>query len=376
MNTKNSFEENLTYNDVQIKPCYSEIKSRSNCDISTKLTREKSIDSPIVASPMDTVCGTDMAFELWRLGGFGFIHRFDNLEEQLKSVKRVDDKIRNYLKTLNQPKREITFEETKALKRPIDIGVSIGVNGNYLKVAKKLIDSGATVILIDVANGNHLHVKKALEELNSKWPSFPFVAGNVATKEGTKNLIDWGASAVRVGIGGGSVCSTRVRTGIGVPQLSSVIKACEIRDEIDKEVPIIADGGIKNPGDLAKALAAGADTGMMGSVLSGTKETPGSLMRKGRFPNEKLYKKYMGSASFENKRKRGEDTDNIEGNSKTVEYKGKVKRIFKGLKEGLQSSMSYVNAKNITQFKENSTFIRVTNSGHVEGTPHGLSNSN
>lgn len=366
------FEEHLTYNNVQIKPCYSSVESRSNCDTSTKLTKNKTIDCPVVASPMDTICEEDMAFELWKLGGFGFIHRFDEISVQSRRIEVTDELIRDHLRELEKPGREITEQEAEVLSRPVEIGAAIGATGNYLERAKNLIDAGATVILIDVANGDHSFVRKALTELNMKWPDVPFVAGNVATASGTRNLIEWGASAVRVGIGGGSMCSTRLRTGVGVPQLSAVLASCEARDQVDKEVPIISDGGIKNPGDLAKAIAAGADTGMMGSVLSGTKETPGPMLRKGTFPDERLYKRYMGSASFENKKKRGEETKNVEGNSKTVDYKGKVKRVFRGLKEGLQSSMSYVGAETISDFKDNSTLIRVTNAGHVEGTPHGL----
>lgn len=354
--------EYLTYNDVQIRPQYSEVESRSNCDTSTRLTKNVKIEAPFIASPMDTVCEEDMAFKMWELGGVGIIHRFDSIETQVERVHSVRNRMTKYLE-----KHGLDFND-----KPNNLSAAIGATGNYLKRASRLIDAGVKVLLIDVAHGHHHYLQNALHELNDQYPEIDYIAGSIATPEAAADLIEWGADALRVGIGGGAMCETRIRTGVGVPQISALHKISKVEREKDEDIPVIADGGIKNPGDLAKAIASGASSGMMGSIFSGTKETPGAIQRKGRWPNEELYKQYRGSASFSSKKDRDEDTTNIEGNSRVVKYKGKTHRIFRGLKEGLQSSMSYVGAKTIEEFQEKAHLLKVTNAGHMEGTPHGM----
>ncbi len=355
-------DEYLTYNDVQIRPKYSEIASRSNCDLSSQFTRNYRMEAPFIASPMDTVCEEDMAFEMWRLGGVGIIHRFDEIETQANRVKKVLNRSEKYLKENNLPSES----------KPRNFAAAIGATGDYMDRARALIEAGANVLLLDVAHGHHSYLKTALSNLNNEWPEVDYIAGSIATKSAAKDLIEWGADSIRGGQGNGSMCETRIRTGIGVPQVSALKQISNAVKDKDQNIPIIADGGIKNPGDLAKAVASGASSGMLGSVFSGTKETPGTIQRKGMWPDEELFKQYRGSASFSSKKDRDEETKNIEGNAKTVKYKGKTKRIFRGLKEGLQSSMSYVGVDNISDFQKEAELLKVTNAGHAEGTPHGM----
>jgi IMP dehydrogenase len=181
-------------------------------------------------------------------------------------------------------------------------------------------------------------------------------------------LCDWGVDAIRVGIGNGSLRETRIRTGIGIPQVTALVDCIKVADGYN--IPVIADGGIRIIGDIAKALALGADSVMLGSLLSGTKETPGDIQRTGTWPNEELFKRYRGSASLETKMEHNLDEKNVEGNSKLVPYKGKIKRIIDDINDGLTSSMSYVNAMNLSEFRANSEFVKVTQNGVVEAKPH------
>ena len=191
--------------------------------------------------------------------------------------------------------------------------------------------------------------------------------GNISTGESARDLCEWGADGLRIGIGGGSLCSTRIQTGVGVPMVSSILSCVPVADGDD--VPCMADGGIRSSGDVCKGLGTGADTVMLGSLLSGTKESPGVITKQGVWPNEVLQKKYRGSASIESKTDRGE-SKNVEGYSTTVPYKGKVKRIISDVIDGLKSSMSYVGANNIEEFQSKCELIKVTNAGVVEAKPH------
>jgi len=334
-------KEYLTYDDVQILPKHSDIEHRSNCDITTRVTKNWELKIPIVSSPMDTVTECTMAQEMNELGGLGIIHRFMGIHEQADHVGRVT------------------------------LGVSsaaIGITGDFVERAQELVQSGCKILCIDVAHGHHKLVKDALRRLkNEVTGTFDILVGNIATRESARDLCEWGVGGLRIGIGAGSLCSTRIQTGVGVPMVSSIRDCVSVADEYN--VPCMADGGVRSPGDVCKGLGAGADTVMLGSLLSGTKESPGSITKQGQWPNEVLQKKYRGSASVESKLDRGE-RNNVEGYSTTVPYKGKVKRIISDVIDGLKSSMSYVGANNLGEFHSKCELIKVTGAGVIEAKPH------
>jgi len=337
----------LTYDDVNIIPKYSELEHRSDCDLSTQFTKNIRLKIPVVSSPMDTITELDMAIELDMLGGMGIIHRFMSIEKQ--------SKMSNTLYTYN-----------------VKFGAAIGVTGDWFERAQELVKNGCDVLFIDVAHGHHKLVKNALRRLKNEISNtFEVVAGSVATSKAARQICEWGADGVRVGIGNGSLCETRIRTGVGVPSITSILDCASLCDNFG--VPVIADGGIRNVGDSCKSLGAGADCFMLGSLLSGTKETPGEIEKVGKWPNEQLYKKYRGSASLDSKKSRGE-SKNVEGNHKIIPYKGKVKRILHDITDGIRSSFSYVGANDITEFHSRVEFIKVTDAGIIEAQPHLMKN--
>lgn len=335
-----------TFDDIQIVPRYSEIQSRSHCDLTTRFTKKYNISIPLVSSPMDTVTEGEMANAMDKQGGVGIVHRFMSINEQCDTL------------SLDM--------ESLVLK-----AAAIGATGDYKERACSLAEVGASVLLIDVAHGNTKQVHDAIKWCKKNLPAHvDIIAGNVATMEGARNLAEWGADGIRVGIGNGALCETRIRTGIGVPQVTAIIEAVKGIEECGIDVPIIADGGIRTPGDVAKALSLGADSVMLGSLLSGTKESPGRIQKIGMWPNEQLFKKYRGSASAETKNAHGLEEKNVEGNSKLIPYKGKLKRVTDDISDGLRSAMSYVNASNLSEFRSNSEHVIVTQNGLIEAKPH------
>jgi len=331
----------LTYDDVNIIPKYSELEHRSDCDLSTQFTKNIRLKIPVVSSPMDTITELDMAIELDMLGGMGIIHRFMSIEKQ--------SKMSNTLYTYN-----------------VKFGAAIGVTGDWFERAQELVKNGCNVLLIDVAHGHHKLVGEAIERIKNI-QGVEVVAGSVATREAVQYLCEKGADAIRVGIGNGSLCETRIRTGVGIPQVTALLDCVAVADTFG--CPTIADGGVRNIGDVCKGLACGTDTVMLGSLLSGTKETPGTIEKIGEWPNEQLYKKYRGSASLDSKYDRGEEK-NVEGNSKLIPYKGKARRILNDIKDGIKSSCSYVGASNLDEYSTLVEFIEVTRAGQVEAQPH------
>jgi len=331
----------LTYDDINIVPKYSEVEHRDKIDISTQFTKKIKLDLPIVSSPMDTITELDMVIELDMLGGMGIIHRFMSIEKQSNMT--------NTLYTYN-----------------VKFGAAIGVTGDWFERAQELVKNGCNVLLIDVAHGHHKLVGEAIERIKNI-QGVEVVAGSVATREAVQYLCEKGADTIRVGIGNGSLCETRIRTGVGIPQVTALLDCVAIADSYD--VPIIADGGIRNIGDVCKGLACGADSVMLGSLLSGTKESPGEIEKVGEWPNEQLFKKYRGSASLDSKKSRGSNK-NVEGNHTVIPYKGKVKRIIQDIQEGIRSSFSYVGANDISEFHSKVELVQVTRAGNIEGKPH------
>ena len=342
----------LTYDDVNIVPKYSELESRGDVKLNTRFTKNTEITIPIVASPMDTVTELDMAREMMELGGVGIVHRFMSIEKQAKMINEL----------CYMPGTEHIIIN-KASPRC----AAVGVTGDYLERSQELFNNGCNVLLIDVAHGHHKLVGEAIEEIKTRLEQIEVIAGSVATGEATKYLCEKGADAIRVGIGNGSLCETRIRTGVGIPEVFAIIDCVSIAD--DYNVPIIADGGVRNIGDVCKGLACGADTIMLGSLLSGTKETPGTIEKIGKWPNEQLHKKYRGSASLDSKKSRGHNK-NVEGNHKVIPYKGKVKRIINDIQDGIRSSFSYVGANTMDEFHSKVELMEVTMAGNLEGKPH------
>jgi IMP dehydrogenase len=328
----------LTYDDISLVPAYSEIESRATIDLTTKITKNRSIAIPIIASPMDTVCGAEMAIAMAKLGGIGCIHRFMSIDEQAQAVIDV--------------LTGTTFYHP--------IMAAIGANGDYLERAQALESSGAEIFLIDVAHGHHIHVKRAIEALKKALPShIEIVAGNIATREGARDLEAWGADGIRAGIGGGSLCTTRVKTGFGVPNVSSLYDVIE-----NTTLPVWACGGIRNSGDISKALALGASAVVLGSLLAGTKESPGPVIERGNG----LFKRYRGAASLETKVTHGQSKRNVEGESTVVPFKGAVKYVVEGLLDGVRSALSYAGSGDLANYCPD--IVRVTGAGITEAKPH------
>jgi IMP dehydrogenase len=347
----------LTYDDINLIPSFSDILSRQRIDLSTQLTTNYSIMVPLIASPMDTVCDSEMAIAMAELGGVGIIHRFMTIGEQELHVSRMERTIAE--KGLYEDWNARGYRSSHSV-HTIPIAAAIGANGDYLERAQALTKVGANVILIDVAHGHHALVRDAISTLKKELPSHvDIIAGNVATYGGARDLQDWGADAIRVGIGGGSLCTTRIKTGFGVPNVRSLEQCSEA-----VKVPIIACGGIRNSGDMAKALAVGASSVILGSLLAGTKESPGAIIEK---PNG-LYKRYRGAASMETKVTHGQSLRNVEGESTLVPFKGGVKFIVEGLLDGLRSALSYAGATSLKEFYPE--YVVVSSAGVTEGKPH------
>ena len=350
----------LTYDDIQLVPQYSEIPSRTQINLKTLVSKRYGLLNPIVASPMDTVCELEMAYKIFLLGGVGCIHRFNTIQEQSKIIKELYHRIYSEDWGNQFESWGVMIDNWHSEIPHVPIMASIGVSESDKDRAKSLIDSGCNILLIDVAHGHHKNVEKMLkwckQNLDDK---VDIIAGNIATKEAAQELESWGADGLRVGIGGGSLCTTRVKTGFGVPNVSCLEDIVSV-----SKTPVMADGGIRSSGDISKALAIGASSVMLGSLIAGTDEAPGQIVET----NKGLYKRYRGSASLETKVTHGQQTRNVEGESTTIPYKGGVKFIVNGLLDGIKSALSYGGAKTLEDF--NPPYVKVTNSGINEAKPH------
>ena len=350
----------LTYDDIQLVPQYSDIPSRTQINLHTLVSRRYGLLNPLVASPMDTVCGEEMAFKIFLMGGVGCIHRFMSIEEQSQVVRSLYQRI--YGEGFGGPFEEwgVMYDDWHSEINLIPIMAAIGVSESDKERAKSLVESGANILVIDVAHGHHKNVvdmiKWCKENLDSK---VDIIAGNISTAQAAIDLEKAGADGLRVGIGGGSLCTTRIKTGFGVPNVSCLEEIIKVA-----KIPIMADGGIRTSGDIAKALALGASSVMLGSLLAGTEEAPGQIIETPKG----LYKRYRGSASLETKVVNGQQVRNVEGESTTIPYKGGVKFIVNGLLDGVKSALSYGGARNLEEFKPK--YVVVTNSGINEAKPH------
>ena len=342
----------LTYDDIQLIPNFSDIPTRQSISLAVNISRNYSIDIPIVGSCMDTVTEFEMASTLMDMGGVGCLHRFMSIDEQIKQVKKL-----------------VAYRDTDVSMSHLPIMAAVGVVGDFLERALALEAAGCNIILIDIAHGHHQNMEVAIKALkdNLQENITDVIAGNIATATAAEDLIAWGADGLRVGIGGGSLCTTRVKTGFGVPNVTSIEDVFDIAD--DAGIPIMADGGIKSSGDIAKALAVGADCVMVGSLLAGTKESPGAILET----PAGLFKRYRGSASLETKVTHGQKSRNVEGESTTIPFKGGVRFIVNGLTDGIRSAFSYAGANNIDSYFFRADYNIVTNAGLAEAKPHLIS---
>ncbi len=296
---------------------------------------------------------------------------------RIEKLPLVDDdgQLRGLITSRDIESRLTHPAATKDGKGRLQVGAAVGIRGDYLERAAALADEDVDALIVDVAHGHTDAVLAAVARLRETFPALSLVAGNVATAEGTRDLIERGVDAVKVGVGPGSTCTTRVVTGAGVPQLTAIIDCARAARD---QVPIIADGGIRHPGDLVKALAAGASSVMLGNLLAGTAESPGALVvREGR-----QYKTYRGMASlWAAARRRGLDApledDELgdivaEGVEATVPYRGQVADVLGQLVGGLRSGLSYCGATTIPELWQKARFIRVTAAGARESLPHDI----
>jgi len=346
-----TIKEALTFDDVLLLPKYSSVLP-SNTNISLQLTKKIFLNVPFFTSAMDTVTESKMAIAIAKEGGMGIVHRNLDIKNQ-------------------------TFEIKKIKKKNLIVGAAVGTNKEDLDRAKSLTDNGADLLVIDTAHGHSEKVLKILSKIKKVVQKIPICVGNIATGEAAKKLYNSGADIIKVGIGPGSICTTRMVAGIGVPQISAIM---EVKKALNKKkIKIISDGGIKFSGDIAKALAAGADAIMMGSIFAGTDESPGKKFKiKG-----KIYKQYRGmgsigamSAGSANRyfQKNFKDKSKFvpEGVEGRVEYKGKVSKIVYQLQGGLRSSMGYIGAKNLKEISKKAKFIKITKAGFYESMVHSV----
>ena len=356
-NSMRELEYALAYDDVLLVPAYSSVESRLHPNTNTKIAG-KNLTTPIISSPMDTITGSKMACSLGDTGAAGIIHRFMSVAEQVGELKKVLD--------------HKTYNESVVVSPAIGVGEA-GVD--RFKTLWREFGSDIDWIAIDIANGHSSLMIKTLSYIKEiVGSSSGIVAGNVATGDGFAALAKAGADAVRVGIGGGSICKTRIMTGFGIPTMTSVADCYREKrsNSVFNNVSIIADGGVRNPADLVKSIVAGADAVMVGRVFAATDETPGELFSS---IDGKKYKIYRGMASKEvqSERRNGLKPGTCaEGVSTTLPYKGSVKNIVNEFSGGLRSAMTYANATTLKELRDNSKFVYITGSGldesHAFGT--------
>lgn len=331
----------LTFDDVLLMPNRSDVRSRRDPSLTSKLTKKLSIETPILSANMDTITGYEMAIAMHQLGAIGILHRFASVEEQVEMVQKV-----------------------KAAGAKI-LSASIGVGDESKGRAKALIEAGVNVVTIDIAHGHSVQMIETMKWLKDTFPNIEIIAGNLAMPEAARDLIEAGADAIKVGIGPGSMCTTRIITGAGVPQLTAIALCAEVADSYG--VPVIADGGIKTSGDIVKAFAAGASTVMLGSMLSGTLETPGELKQ-----GKKQYRGMASKAAQVSWRGGVPEGMAAEGESTMVNVKGHAKDVILEITGGIRSGMSYVNATSVAEIRDKALFMEMSSNGISESRAHGV----
>jgi IMP dehydrogenase len=333
----------LCFDDILLVPQKSSISSRHEVDLSMSIGYKKKkidLDLPVIAAPMDTVCDTEMCIVMHNAGGMGILHRYMSYQEQI-------------LKSQYLLEKEIRF------------GVAIASNNGYLAQADHLYNIGVRVFLVDTANGHGTYATKAVAQLRNAFKDAHIMSGNVSTKDGFLRLAEAGADSIRVGIGGGSACTTRLVSGHGVPTLQSIIDCAETFQECS----VIADGGIRTSGDMVKSFAAGADAVMIGSMLAGTDEAPGEILMSS---TGKEVKAFRGMASASAQKDATGKVSVAEGISTTVPYKGSASHVLDQIRGGLGSGCSYTGVEKLCDLEEFSEYITVSSASINESIPHAL----
>ena len=341
-------DPSLTYDDILIEPQYSEVISRKDVDTSVEIKHLK-LKVPVIAANMTNVISEYLCIAIARAGGIAAVDQFRSVEDEAELIKKVK-------------------------KQKLVVAGTSGVTKDFKDRTAAIIKAGADFIIYDTPHGHSILAKEAVSWCRKKFPKAVIACGNVATAEGAKMLIDAGVDIIKVGVGPGAACITRVAAGVGVPQFTAVSECAKIA-KIHKRY-IIADGGVKTSGNFAKALAVGADLVMFGGMFAGCDEAPSELIVR----DGKKFKHYYGSASAEAKRIRNKNDDNykgktnefVEGAEGYVPYRGPVSQVVNNLRMGLASAMSYSNSKTIRSFQANVKFLRVTSIGERENGPHGL----
>jgi IMP dehydrogenase len=338
----------LCFDDILLVPQASDVVSRSEVGLSMSIGYDKKaieLYLPVVTAPMDTVCEETMATEISSYGGLGIIHRFMDFEQQKNQVFNV-------------------------AKKGLTVGAAVGLK-DAAKNAQSLALSGAKVICLDIANGHSSLAVDAVREIRKLLPDIHIMTGNVSTWDGFLALSLAGADSIRVGIGGGSMCTTRLVTGHGMPTLSSIMDIRSMLERMDLPTSIIADGGIRNAGDMAKAFAAGSDAVMLGSVLAGHDESPGELM----FDNaDRPFKNIRGMASAEAQINFKGSASVVEGISSEIAYRGAVSNTLNEIRGGLASACSYSGVYQLEDLAYNSQYVIVSTNSVKENQPHGQRN--
>lgn len=349
MRNLNNIPLALSYDDVLLVPQYSEIKSRQDVDLTTQITPHVKLSLPIISINMSDVTGVEMAIALGKLGGLGFLPRFVSAQDQAKMVSEVK-------------------------KAGVFAAAALGCKEGFLERAEMLVNAGVDILTIDVAHGHMKQSLEATKQLKRMYgKSVDIISGVIGTENGANDLFAAGADSVRVGVGPGTICITRIVTGAGVPQITAVLEASKAARKWKRT--ILCDGGTKNSGDIVKGLAAGASAVAIGSQLAGTDEAPGEIVNK----NGIKYKKYNASTSLTEKKNHlktnskeleSHYTKQIEGVESLVAYKGPLSSMLEPMVANIKSGFSYSGAQNITQLWKKSEFVRVTSLGRTESGAH------
>lgn len=359
-------KKGLTFDDVLLIPAESHVLP-NEVDLSTQLADNIKLNIPLISAGMDTVTEGAMAIAMALQGGLGVVHKNMSIQAQASEVANV----KSVVVPSNATKAAVD-DQNKLL-----CAAAVGVTSDTFERAEALLEAGADAIVIDTAHGHSAGVLRKIKEFREHFPKQTLIAGNVATGDATRALFDAGVDVVKVGIGPGSICTTRIVAGVGVPQITAIYDAASAAREYHK--PIIADGGIKYSGDVVKALAAGGNAVMLGSMLSGTTEAPGDIFED----NGKKYKRYRGMGSVGAMAQAHGSSDRYfqggvneanklvpEGIEARVEYKGDVSDVVFQINGGLRSGMGYCGAANISELIEKAQFVQITNAGLRESHPH------